>query len=227
MWIGNKIKLLLATRRVNNLWLTFVWRHLNGFFTIKELRRIKKLYSLSVAWNEWAKRKSKQNMSEKVDNLLSTLFKERCHILIEGLRKTKHNKTRPYKKYITLPDEFKISWMDGPRNIKKRYYHTLKKIEKPGSKGCSNYCSRLFQRLPAPGYKRSRRNRRLECTPDHQWTKSRSGDQWDIWEAVYSPVGKDGYPERIFDKYTGEINKKVAAHWKENYDLVHIIKRDL
>ena len=57
-------------------------------------------------------------------------------------------------------------------------------------------------------------------------TKSRSGDQWDIWEAVYSPVGKDGYPERIFDKYTGEINKKVAAYWKENYDLVHIIQRE-
>ncbi len=57
-------------------------------------------------------------------------------------------------------------------------------------------------------------------------TKSRSGDQWDIWEAVYSPVGKDGYPQRIFDKYTGEINKQVAAYWKENYDLVHIINRD-
>jgi hypothetical protein len=57
-------------------------------------------------------------------------------------------------------------------------------------------------------------------------TKSRSGDQFDIWEAVYSPVGKDGYPERIFDKYTGEINKTVAEYWKENYDLTHIIKRD-
>lgn len=57
-------------------------------------------------------------------------------------------------------------------------------------------------------------------------TKSRSGDQFDIWEAVYSPVGKDGYPERIFDKYTGVINKKVAEYWKENYDLTHIIKRD-
>ncbi len=57
-------------------------------------------------------------------------------------------------------------------------------------------------------------------------TKSRSGDQFDIWEAVYSPVGKDGYPERIFDKYTGVINKKVAEYWRENYDLVHIIKRD-
>lgn len=57
-------------------------------------------------------------------------------------------------------------------------------------------------------------------------TKSRSGDQWDIWEAVYSPVGKDGYPERIYDKYTGVINKKVAAYWKENFDLAHIIQRD-
>jgi hypothetical protein len=24
-------------------------------------------------------------------------------------------------------------------------------------------------------------------------TKSRSGGQWDIWEAVYTPVGDDGY----------------------------------
>ncbi len=57
-------------------------------------------------------------------------------------------------------------------------------------------------------------------------TKSRSGDQFDIWEAVYSPVGKDGYPERIYDKYTGEINQQVAEYWKDHYDLVHIIQRD-
>lgn len=42
---------------------------------------------------------------------------------------------RPYKKYITLPDGFSISWMDGPRNIKKRYYHDLKKLEKPDKPG--------------------------------------------------------------------------------------------
>ena len=57
-------------------------------------------------------------------------------------------------------------------------------------------------------------------------TKSRSGGQWDIWEAVYSPVGPDGYPRRIWDKRTGVIDKTVAAHWKENYDLVHILRRD-
>jgi len=34
-------------------------------------------------------------------------------------------------------------------------------------------------------------------------TKSRSGGQFDIWEAVYSPIGDDGYPQRLWDKYTG------------------------
>lgn len=57
-------------------------------------------------------------------------------------------------------------------------------------------------------------------------TKSRSGQQFDIWEAVYSPPGPDGYPARIFDKITGEINQKVAEYWRENYDLRHIIERD-
>jgi len=57
-------------------------------------------------------------------------------------------------------------------------------------------------------------------------TKSRSGQQWDIWEAVYSPVGPDGYPRRIWDKRTGVIDHEVAAFWKENYDLGYILRRD-
>ena len=57
-------------------------------------------------------------------------------------------------------------------------------------------------------------------------TKSRSGQQWDIWEAVYSPQGTDGYPLRIWDKETGDINPEVAEYWKENYDLRYILERD-
>lgn len=57
-------------------------------------------------------------------------------------------------------------------------------------------------------------------------TRSRSGMQYDIWEAVYSPVGPDGYPRRIFDKETGAIDAEVAAHWRENYDVGHILTRD-
>ena len=53
---------------------------------------------------------------------------------------------------------------------------------------------------------------------------SRSGGQWDIWEATYGPVGADGYPKRIWDKRTGAIDKSVAAYWKEHYDLRHVLE---
>ena len=57
-------------------------------------------------------------------------------------------------------------------------------------------------------------------------SKGRSGDQWDIWQAVYSPSGEDGYPKPIWDRETGKIDKDVANYWKENYDLSYIMKRD-
>lgn len=56
--------------------------------------------------------------------------------------------------------------------------------------------------------------------------RSRSGGQWDIWEATFSPVGPDGYPKRIWDKRTGEIDHQVAEYWQENYDLRYILERD-
>jgi hypothetical protein len=53
--------------------------------------------------------------------------------------------------------------------------------------------------------------------------KSRSGGQWDIWEATFSPVGKDGYPVRLWDKETGAIDHAVAEKWKK-YDLLDVLK---
>ena len=57
-------------------------------------------------------------------------------------------------------------------------------------------------------------------------TKGRSAEQFDIWQAVYSPVGPDGYPAMILDPRTGAIDHQVAEYWKEHYDLVHIMQRD-
>ena len=54
----------------------------------------------------------------------------------------------------------------------------------------------------------------------------RSGEQFDIWQAVYSPVGEDGYPQAIFDKGTGAIDHKTAQYWREHYDLDAILQRD-
>jgi hypothetical protein len=57
-------------------------------------------------------------------------------------------------------------------------------------------------------------------------TNSSSGGQWDIWQAVFSPVGADGYPRPIWNKRTGEIDRNVASYWRDNFDLVHIMRRD-
>ena len=56
-------------------------------------------------------------------------------------------------------------------------------------------------------------------------SNSRSGDQYDIWQAVYSPVGADGYPAPIWDKQTGEIDPDVAEHWKK-YDLRLVLEEN-
>lgn len=57
-------------------------------------------------------------------------------------------------------------------------------------------------------------------------TRGRSGEQLDIWSAVFGPLGKDGYFEPLFNKRTGEINRDVAKYWKENYDLKYYLERN-
>jgi hypothetical protein len=58
-------------------------------------------------------------------------------------------------------------------------------------------------------------------------THGRSTEQWDIWQAVFSPVGPDGYPKPIWNASTGLIDPEVAAYWKEHYDLRNIVQRDV
>ena len=57
-------------------------------------------------------------------------------------------------------------------------------------------------------------------------TRGRSGEQFDIWQAVSSPQGEDGYPQPIWDKLSGEIDREVADYWREHFDLRHILERD-
>ncbi|MEP7118544.1 MAG: alpha/beta hydrolase-fold protein, partial [Acidobacteriota bacterium] len=88
-----------------------------------------------------------------------------------------------------------------------------------------------FKRTPRPAHRNylghvdatQEETNRLELVLG---TKSRSGQQYDIWEAVFSPVGSDGYPARIFDKGSGAIDPAVAAYWREHFDLTHILRRD-
>lgn len=128
---------------------------------------------------------------------------------------------------ILYPDQYNGAWAACPDPIDFRAYTVVniyedenayhwkgpwKTVPKPGHRDYLGHLSSTLEQM-----------NRLELVLG---TNSRSGGQWDIWQAVYSPVGADGYPKPIWDKRTGVIDKSVAAYWKENYDLVHILRRD-
>lgn len=51
-------------------------------------------------------------------------------------------------------------------------------------------------------------------------THGRGGGQISAWEAVYGPVGPDGYPVPLWNKLTGKINREVAYYMRDHgYDL--------
>jgi hypothetical protein len=128
---------------------------------------------------------------------------------------------------VFYPDEYNGAWVACPDPIDFRAYTAVNLYEDKNA----YYVEGRWKRTARPGHRNYLGHvdstiedmNRLELVLG---TRSRSGGQWDIWQAVYSPVGSDGYPQPIWDKRTGVIDPAVAAHWRESYDLVHILKRD-
>ena len=125
------------------------------------------------------------------------------------------------------PDAFNGAWVACPDPIDFRHYTVVNLYDDVNA----YYTEGPFKRVPRPGLRNylghvtttleQMNNRELALG-----TKTRSGDQWDVWESVYSPRGADGYPQPIWNKLTGQIDKEVAAYWREHFDLSHILQRD-
>jgi len=128
---------------------------------------------------------------------------------------------------VFYPDEFNGAFIACPDPIDFRAYGTMNIYEDANA----YWYDSAFQQLPRPAHRdwlghvssSVRDQNRLEAALGD---RSRSGQQWDIWEATYSPVGEDGYPRRLYDRETGAIDPEVAAYWREHYDLRHILERD-
>ncbi|HEX2664039.1 MAG TPA: alpha/beta hydrolase-fold protein [Candidatus Acidoferrum sp.] len=53
----------------------------------------------------------------------------------------------------------------------------------------------------------------------------RSGEQIEIWDAAYGPLGDDGYPKPLWNKRTGKIDPSVAIYMRDHgYDLSYNVK---
>jgi len=128
---------------------------------------------------------------------------------------------------ILYPDEYNGCWAGCPDPIDFRAYGVVNIYEDANA----YFWKGPWKAVATPGHRDylghiqstvEQMNRMENVLGD----KARSGGQWDIWQAVFSPVGSDGYPKPIWDKRTGVIDKEVAAYWKEHYDLVNILRRD-
>lgn len=88
-----------------------------------------------------------------------------------------------------------------------------------------------WNKVERPSARRSDGNILFTIRQENLWELAqgpddRSGGQWDIWEAVYSPVGSDGYPVPVWDPVSGAIDHQVAQSWQQNYDLTYYIQQN-
>src|SRR5687768_12761158 len=128
---------------------------------------------------------------------------------------------------VFYPDEYNGCYSACPDPIDFSHYTTVNIYKHKNA----YYADSPWKRMPRPG-KRNYLGELSATVEDMNHmelalgTNSRSGGQFDIWEAVYSPVGTNGYPKPIWNKLTGDIDRSVAEYWRQNYDLGHILQRD-
>jgi len=128
---------------------------------------------------------------------------------------------------VFYPDEFNGTWALCPDMLD---FHAYTSVNIYDDKN-AYYIDSPWKRTPRPGARNYLGA--LSCISEEPnylelvlGSKGRSGGQLDIFQAVFGPVGEDGYPKPIWDKMTGEIDHSVAEYWREHYDMHHILKRD-
>lgn len=126
---------------------------------------------------------------------------------------------------VLYPDFYGGTWSLCPDGVDFRYHQIVNVY----SDSNAYWLDRGWMKIDRPTQRRPDGNI-TAMMKDENWFElvsgdhSRSGGQWDIWEATYGPVGADGYPKPIWDKRTGVIDRSVAEYWKQHYDLRNILE---
>jgi len=128
---------------------------------------------------------------------------------------------------VFYPDDFNGAWGFCPDPIDFRAYQIVNIYEDKNA----FWQEGPFGRVPRPEMRKPNGSLQAVMEPavrreEVMGTHGRSTEQFGIWQAVFSPVGADGYPKEIWDPRTGTIDSTVASYWKEHYDLSYIMRRD-
>jgi hypothetical protein len=126
---------------------------------------------------------------------------------------------------VFYPDFYGGVWSLCPDGVDFRYHQIVNVYADTNA----YWLSREWMKIDRPTQRRPDGNI-TAMMKDENWfelvsgTNSRSGGQWDIWEATYGPVGANGYPQRIWNKQSGVIDHQVAQYWKDHYDLRYLME---
>lgn len=134
---------------------------------------------------------------------------------------------------VYYPDVFGGTWVFCPDSIDfSRYqildiYNDENAFVRPGAKPVPGAPLASDERpmLRNPEGQTTRTLREQSQMEDALGSKSRSGGQVAGWDAVWSPVGDDGYPKPLWDHQTGKIDKDVVRYMKDHgYDLARYLE---
>jgi hypothetical protein len=123
---------------------------------------------------------------------------------------------------ILNPDDFGGTWGWCPDPVDFHYYQIVNVYEDDNA----YFSEGEWVQVERPNARRPDGNITSTVKQENSYERAvgpngRSGGQWAIWEALFSPVGPDGYAAPIWNRVTGEIDPDVAAYWRENWDLTH------
>lgn len=128
---------------------------------------------------------------------------------------------------IFYPDDYNGAWAACPDAVDFRQYETINIYDEKSA----FYINSDWKKTPHPDGRTPLGHLESTTEEDIHWeavlgSKGRSGDQWNIWQAVYGPATSEGYPALIWDPMTGVIDHTVAQYWRDHYDLRYILQRD-
>ena len=128
-------------------------------------------------------------------------------------------------KQVFYPEFYGGTWSLCPDGVDFRYHQIVNVYSDTNA----YFLNRGWMKIDRPTQRKPDGNI-TAMMKDENWFElvsgdhSRSGGQWDIWEATYGPVSANGYPTPIWNKETGVIDHQVAEYWKQHYDLRNILQ---
>jgi hypothetical protein len=128
---------------------------------------------------------------------------------------------------VWYPDLFGHTWVWYPDPVDFRYYQIVNIYKDTNA----YFTSSDWEKVERPSARNVDGSPQFTVKQENNWElamgpNNHSYGQWSVWEVTFGPVGPDGYPARIWDPITGNIDPAVAQYWKDHFDINQKLQRE-